>query len=95
MDYIDSKFHSRGRLLVECKKHLETLVPSPELFGFFDEKEQIGNSIVEQANLFEDLFEELDSSKLFSNFRNKQIVDTYEKRFDDLFEKRKWPLYLN
>ena len=98
--YIEDRILSKGRLLIETddllRNKLADIVPYSKI-GFYSEKngEIIHDNIHEQAKIFRELFDIDVNNKIIKEIKksiqeNKEI----EKRFNQKFKRKPFPLYL-
>lgn len=97
-EYIENRILSKGRLLVETnkliKEKLGGILPADEI-GFIHPKNDKGNLLTEQAEIFEKLFN-LEKKQNLKSLVRATIKShrELEQRFEKIFRLNTWPIDL-
>lgn len=98
-EYIDTHILSQGILITESFKLLENLndpnIPLNDIGFILDSTSSNSDSLKTQSDYFNVLFDFEKQVKMIDTIKQDIISNAQEERFQKLFQKRTWPLYLN
>jgi hypothetical protein len=99
INYIENRIHNKGKLLVATDKMIDSLSKKTNLvnasIGFYDDEVNAGNNIKKQADFFEELFNHIEETNLLSSIKANVKQEPNRDFFNELFQNRKWPIYMN
>jgi hypothetical protein len=94
-EYIEGHILSQGRLLIETERMLREIGAPAGKIGFYDEENLKTDLVQTQARLFQDLFAVDPGNTLIQEIKTEIERNEEERRFDQIFKDRAWPLYID